>query len=194
MDAGIGKSPPAGDLLRLLEYLGVTFDQRHRSSARMFPDIGTSGIAHAIQLALAPVFLLTAIGGLLGMMTGRLARVVDRARLLETQATQHPEVADSALELSMMAHRAHMLSWAIALCTTTALLVAALVAIMFLGSIYGFKVGTPIAMLFILAMLALIIALSLFLRDVFYSTATLRFSGSTLSELSRRRRERRRLP
>jgi len=158
----------------------------------MFPDIGTSGIAHAIQLALAPVFLLTAIGGLLSMMTGRLARVVDRARLLESQAATDPQLAEKSQELGMIAHRARMLSWAIALCTTTALLVAALVAILFMGGIYSFKVGTPIAMLFILAMLSLIAALTLFLRDVFFSTANLRFSGSTLSELSRKRRDRRR--
>ena len=37
----------------------------------MLPDIGD--LANAIQLALAPVFLLTGIAALLGVMTGRLA-------------------------------------------------------------------------------------------------------------------------
>jgi hypothetical protein len=37
-------------------------------------------IAHSIQLSVAPVFLLSGVGVLLGVLTNRLARVVDRAR------------------------------------------------------------------------------------------------------------------
>ena len=33
-------------------------------------------IAHAIQVAIAPVFLLTGIAGILNVMTGRLARIL----------------------------------------------------------------------------------------------------------------------
>ncbi|HRG16802.1 MAG TPA: DUF2721 domain-containing protein, partial [Pseudomonadota bacterium] len=42
----------------------------------MIPNLGTSGIAHAIQLAVAPVFLLTGVAALLGVLAGRLARIV----------------------------------------------------------------------------------------------------------------------
>jgi len=50
----------------------------------MNPDLLQSGaISHAIQLAIAPVFLLTGIAGLLGVMANRLARVIDRARMFE---------------------------------------------------------------------------------------------------------------
>ena len=43
-------------------------------------------IGSAIQSALAPVFLLTAIAGLLNVLVHRLSRVVDRARHLEANA------------------------------------------------------------------------------------------------------------
>jgi len=158
----------------------------------MFPDIGTSGIAHAIQLALAPVFLLTAISALLAMMTGRLARIVDRARVLEAHVDGQPDDVDAKrAELALIARRARLVSGSIALCTTAALLVAALVATLFADAFFGFKAAVPVALMFILAMLALIAALSLFLREVFVSTATLRFTGATLRELSRGRHPRR---
>ena len=41
-------------------------------------DIGD--LPKAIQLALAPAFLMTGIGALLNVMTGRLARIIDRGR------------------------------------------------------------------------------------------------------------------
>jgi Protein of unknown function (DUF2721) len=37
-------------------------------------------ITHTIQLAVAPVFLLTALGTTLGVLASRLGRIVDRAR------------------------------------------------------------------------------------------------------------------
>lgn len=157
----------------------------------MFPDLDTSGIAHAIQLALAPVFLLTALGAMLAVMTGRLARIVDRARTLETLTDEQPERAEHRrAELVLIARRARVVSWAIALCTTTALLVAAVVAMLFLGAVFQFQAGVTVALLFVAAMIAMIAALSLFLREVFLSTSTLRFNGATLRELSRARHHR----
>lgn len=152
----------------------------------LLPDLGTSGIAHAIGLALAPVFLLTAISALLAVMTGRLTRIVDRARALETLvANDHAAAASHRGELALVARRARVVSAAIALCTTTALLIAALVATLFIGAVLGFQAAVPIALLFIAAMLTLIAALALFLREVFLATASLRFGGASLRELSR---------
>jgi hypothetical protein len=39
-------------------------------------------IARVIQLSIAPVFLITGIAGLLGVLSGRLGRTIDRARVL----------------------------------------------------------------------------------------------------------------
>ncbi len=152
----------------------------------MFPDLGTSDIAHAIQLALAPVFLLTAISALLAVMTGRLTRIVDRARALEAKVAVDPqELQWLGTELVLIARRARTVSAAIALCTTTALLVAALVGTLFVGAFLGYPAAVPIALLFIVAMLTLIASLTLFLREVFLATASLRFGGASLRELSR---------
>ena len=53
----------------------------------MTQDSGITGIAHVIQLSVAPVFLLSGIGAMLAVMTNRVARVIDRARALEAKAT-----------------------------------------------------------------------------------------------------------
>ena len=72
-------------------------------------------IAHAIQLAIAPVFLLTGIAALLGVMANRLARIIDRARHYEQTWEQMDEGARSAArdELADLERRRHMASWAI---------------------------------------------------------------------------------
>lgn len=43
----------------------------------------TTSLTEGIQLALAPVFLLTAVANLVSALTQRLARVVDRSRFLQ---------------------------------------------------------------------------------------------------------------
>jgi hypothetical protein len=87
-------------------------------------------LARAIQLALAPVFLLTGIAGLLNVMTGRLARIIDRGHAFaEVQAT--PDSADRAsvsLERQMLEPRRHLVSTAITATTAAALLVCVMTA------------------------------------------------------------------
>lgn len=63
----------------------------------LMPGIETAGgvdaVAHVIQVALTPVFLLSGIGTLLNMFNTRLSRVSDHTEhvteLLETEADQH---------------------------------------------------------------------------------------------------------
>jgi len=40
-----------------------------------------AAVTHAIHLAVAPVFLLTAVSGIVAAVAGRLGRIIDRARL-----------------------------------------------------------------------------------------------------------------
>jgi hypothetical protein len=152
----------------------------------MLPNLGISGIAHAIQLAVAPVFLLTGVAALLGVLTGRLARIVDRARRIEPLANGDGDTAARARdELRVIAQRGRVVNWAIALGTLTALLIAAVIAMMFIGAFFGFDASVPVALLFIAAMAAMIAALALFLREVHLALSTLRFTGATFRELSR---------
>ena len=132
-------------------------------------------IAHVIQLSVAPVFLLSAIGAMLAVMTGRLNRVIDRARVLEARLSADPSIPDTVhSQLATLSRRAKLVGRSIALCTVTALLVCALIAILFLSAFFSFDASVPVALLFVAAMAAFFAGLLSFLREVFLSTASLR--------------------
>jgi hypothetical protein len=135
-----------------------------------------SGIAHVIQLAVAPVFLLSGIGAMLAVMTNRLGRVIDRARLLETRLEGVPPELLGAVHanLATLSRRAKLIGRAITLCTMTALLVCTVIAILFSSAFLHFDASIPVALLFIAAMLTFFLGLLWFLREIFVATASLR--------------------
>lgn len=90
-------------------------------------------ISQAIQLAIAPVFLLTGIAALLGVMTNRLAREVDRTRFVEQTWAQLDEPARklACVEISHLERRRRLASWAINLCTGAALIICMVIVSIF---------------------------------------------------------------
>ena len=132
-------------------------------------------VAHVIQLAVAPVFLLTGIAGILGVLINRLGRVVDRFRALENIG--HNAAASknkgSRNEMLTLSRRARLIHWAISLCTIGALLICIVIATLFIGSSMGVELSGTIASLFIVAMLALISGLLSFLREISLATGSI---------------------
>jgi len=132
-------------------------------------------IGHIIQLAVAPVFLLTGVGTNLLVLTNRLARIIDRSRVLENRidALGEPIHSNALDELAVLFRRAHLINLAITLSTTCALLICVVIAALFVGDALGLKFSTFIALLFVLAMLALIGSFLCLLREIFIATAML---------------------
>jgi hypothetical protein len=143
-------------------------------AAELGPQIAEVG--EVVRLAVAPVFLLSSVGVTLTLLAGRLARVVDRARALELgeSGTHESELGELGGRLSTLALRARLLGRAITLCTICALLVSMVVVALFLGALLNFHLAVVIAVLFIVAMLSFIGGLTLFLREVFVATRSLR--------------------
>ena len=143
----------------------------------MFELAAKGGIAHVIQLAVAPVFLLTGVGAILNVMANRLSRIVDRARALELKLANVEGDArtDLLLRLSNLSHRAHLISHAIALCVVTAVLVCGVIITLFSGEFFAFEATVPAALLFIAALLTFLLALIWLLREVFNATRTMKF-------------------
>ncbi|EGV33120.1 hypothetical protein ThidrDRAFT_0798 [Thiorhodococcus drewsii AZ1] len=132
--------------------------------------------AHVIQLAVAPVFLITGISGMLSVMTSRLGRIVDRGRVVEASAADGSMDAKCAEdELRHLSRRGRFITVSIGLCTLTALLVSAIIAMLFIGSFLSFDVSLFVALFFVVAMLAFIVALLFFLREVFIAIGGLEF-------------------
>ena len=137
---------------------------------------GVTLIAQIIQLAIAPVFLLVGISGLLNVMTGRLARIVDRVRALEEDVltADAERRRDDVGELAILSRRLSISQGAIAMCTISAIFVCVMVIVLFVAAIGSMDFAVPVALLFILIMTALTIGLLLFFLEVAISTRVVR--------------------
>lgn len=134
------------------------------------------GLAKAIQLSVAPVFLLAGISGLLGVLSNRLARIIDRGRQLQVQASDSSVAVsrDARRELQLQKRRMGLMLKAIELATVTILLVALVVAIVFVSAVARLDLALLVVPLFVLAMVCLMVAVMLFLREVQIATGQIR--------------------
>ena len=126
-------------------------------------------ITRVIQLAVAPVFLLTAIGTLINALNVRLGRVVDRRRVLRERLRSLDEQAaiDARDELALLARRSRLIYHAIFAAVASALFICLVVAIAFIAALLSIELARVVAVLFVLSMGALIVCLSVFLREIF---------------------------
>lgn len=131
-------------------------------------------ITRAIQLAVAPVFLLTAIGTLINALMGRLGRAVDRRRKLEEQLSAFEGETRAAIEseLAVLESRIRLVLWAMASAVLSALLVCVLIGTAFLGAFVSLDLSRPVAALFVLAIAVLTLCLLVFLREVFLAAVS----------------------
>jgi CBS domain containing-hemolysin-like protein len=131
-------------------------------------------IAHLIQVALTPIFLISAIGVTLNVLTSRLARIVDRARESEERLNTGTHGRAVHRQLRVLARRARYINAAITLITISALLISLVVVMLFVNAFLRWDLPELIAILFILSMLSLAAALLTFLLEVRIATKTLR--------------------
>lgn len=152
------------------------------------PDDGFSTIAHTIQLAVAPVFLLAGIGGILNVVATRLARVVDRVRTLERDVPIAEEsVRNQELEeLAILDRRMSVCHLSIGLCTSSALLVCMVVMILFLAGLTRMDFAVAVSLLFIGATLCLTLSLLLFLAEITIATRSVRVNEEFVRKQKRR--------
>lgn len=129
-----------------------------------------TAISEVIRLAVAPVFLLTAIATMINAMNTRLIRVVDRRRLLQERldaAAASAAPTQMSEDLLLLIRRSRLIYLAILFAILAALLICIVVAGAFLGALVSIDVARAVAVAFILAMSSMIISLGLFLREVY---------------------------
>ena len=131
-------------------------------------------IAGVIQLAIAPVFMLTAIGTVINALSIRLGRAVDRRRELEERlaAMTADELPSAQDELATIARRIRFVYLSIVFAVISALFVALLIAFAFIGAFVRTDLSPTIAAMFVCAVVALIVCLLLFLREIFLAVST----------------------
>jgi hypothetical protein len=132
------------------------------------------GIAQVIQLAVAPVFMLTAVGTIIAALNIRLGRAVDRRRDLEERMPRMtPEEKPSARqELDAIGQRIRFVYYSILAAVVSGLFVCLLIAGAFLASFLRSDISYTIGAMFALAVLALTVSLILFLREIFIAVST----------------------
>ena len=113
---------------------------------------------------------------MLGVLASRLGRIVDFARTLESRlpASGEKERSETHRQLAVLSKRAQLIYTAISLSASCALLICALIVILFLEVFLSLEMPSLIGVLFIIAMLAFIAALFCFLREIYLATANLR--------------------
>jgi hypothetical protein len=131
-------------------------------------------ISQVIQLAVAPVFMLTAVGTIIGALNIRLGRAVDRRRVLEEGlARMAPEERPSAeQELAVIARRIRFVYHSILAAVVSGIFICLLIAGAFLASFLRADISYTIGAMFALAVLALTVSLLLFLREIFLAVST----------------------
>ena len=133
-------------------------------------------VAQVIQSAVAPVFLFAGIGAFLNVCVGRLARIVDRARSLEprllaSRGDEHDRIIG---ELYVLDKRIRVVNAAVFLSVSAAVLICLVVILLFAGQLASLHLGTPIALLFIVAMIATGLGFAIFLYETRLGTRAVR--------------------
>lgn len=136
-------------------------------------NIQIGDIGHIIQLAIAPVFLLTGVGTNLVVLTNRLGRIIDRTRVLEDRLDIGYNEAYMT-ELDTLYLRTHLINYAITLSTACGFLVCLVIAMLFLGDTLNLTLDKTIAACFVLAMLTLIGSFGYLLREIFIAARSQR--------------------
>ncbi len=144
--------------------------------------VQVSQVAQTIQLALAPVFLLAGICAFLNVCTGRLARVIDRARAVEVLvlATKGRDHDRHLYEIRRLDLRMGVVNTAIFLSVASAGFVCLVVALLFLSELLDAHLGTAIALAFIIAILLLAAAFATFIVEIRLAARTIRIRNEVL--------------
>lgn len=135
-------------------------------------------VTHGIQLAVAPVFLLTAVAGMIGTVAGRLARIIDRARVLEDRidaAQDNNPMASAFAELKQLRLRGALVNACIALLTFCALFIGLTIVALFLGETTEMQIFRVVTILFLSGVICFLLALLGFLAETLIATRVLNF-------------------
>lgn len=138
------------------------------------PDV----VSHGIQLAVAPVFLLTAVSGMIGVVANRLARIIDRARLLEDRMRGEQSPADQETdwqELVGLRRRGLLANVSIALLTLCAFMIGLTIMVLFLGETIELQVPRISVVAFLTGVVCFLAAVGCFMVETLLATRLLNF-------------------
>ena len=140
--------------------------------------LDSASITHGIQLAVAPVFLLSAVAGMIGAVAGRLGRIIDRGRQLEDRALASSDaefLARAEREVTQLRLRGRLANTCIALLTTCGFLIGLTIILLFLGEAGSYAVISWATVGFLAGVVSFLLALLCFLAETVIATRVLNF-------------------
>ena len=140
--------------------------------------VDPSTVIHGIQLAVAPVFLLTAVSGMIGAVAGRLARIIDRARVLEERLKSSADaefVREAHWELARLRTRGLLANGTIGFLTLCAFMIGLTIVILFLGETTALRVDRYAIYAFLAGVSCFMAALCCFFAETLLATRVLKF-------------------
>ena len=142
------------------------------------PAMGASEISHGIQLAVAPVFMLSAVAALIGALATRLSRIIDRARAIEDRLLAGSVSNEDAAywELNRLRLRGRVVNWSVGLLVVCAMLIGVTVVTLFLGETLSPRTERLVPWSFLGGVASFVLALICFLVETLLATHTLRFA------------------
>jgi hypothetical protein len=140
--------------------------------------VETSAVSHGIQLAVAPVFMLTAVASLIGALATRLARIIDRARSLEDRLAAGAIVNEESAywELERLRLRGRVVNWSVGLLVMCAMMIGGTVVTLFLGETLAPTTERLVPWTFLGGIVVFVLALICFLAETLLASHTLKFA------------------
>lgn len=142
--------------------------------------LDASAVQHGIQLAIAPVFLLTAVAGMISAVAGRLARIIDRARVMEERLRSQSDLAalprqQIYAELASLRRRGLLANGAIGLLTLCAFMIGLTIIVLFVGETMVFEANRIAIFSFLGGIVSFLMALLCFMAETLLATRLLDF-------------------
>ena len=146
------------------------------------PGLSVNTVAETVRLALAPVFLLSAIGAFLNVLASRLSRIVDRTRQVEPKllASRGSEHNRWLADLNVLDRRMSLINWATGLTVSSAVLTCLVVVLLFAANLSRTHMGNAIALLFIGSMLTIGAGFGVFLFETIIAGRAVRVRSELL--------------
>lgn len=140
--------------------------------------VDVTSVTHNVQLAIAPVFFLTAVAGMIGAVAGRLARIIDRARALEEHVrtgTDRELIERLLMELTLLRKRGRLANFSIGCLALCGFCIGTTIVALFLGQAWETQWPLVAMASFLMGVLAFLVALGCFMWETVLATHLLNF-------------------
>lgn len=124
----------------------------------------TPRVQQVVQLSLAPAFLLSGIGAVMNVIMSRMIWIAKRVETIEDKLEEH-RTERQMIELAWLMRRRRLMQGAIMFSTAAAVMISAVIMLLFISAYITAQIGTVIAALWVLTMALLVTGLGFFLLE-----------------------------